>query len=243
LIHFFLAKAGAAMNEDLKHKLEQAHKILFMEGLAEDTTRGHLTVKTENHIVYIKPWGMGFEEVKAQEFLGVDLDGNFVDGAGRLHSELILHLEIYRQRKDVFSISHVHPFYAILLSSVFGGKMARISQHGVHFVKGISFYEFPQLINSKQQAEHLAQTLGDRSAVLMKNHGIVTVGGTIEEAVILTIDFEKAAKEHLLSSLFGGAAEISAEVAEKMNAKIHSMDQYRMLWSYYCRKLERLRPE
>ena len=231
------------MNEDLKYKLEQAHKILFMEGLAEDTTRGHLTVKGENHIVYIKPWGMGFEEVKAQVFLGVDLDGNLVDGEGRLHSELILHLEIYRRRKDVFSITHVHPFYSILLSSVYAGRMARISQHGVHFVKGVPFYEFPQLINSRQQAEDLAQTLEDRPAVLMKNHGIVAVGGTIEEAVILTIDFEKAAKEHLLSSLFGRTAEISAEVAEKMNAKIHSMDQYRMLWSYYCRKLERLRPE
>jgi L-ribulose-5-phosphate 4-epimerase len=212
-----------------------------MEGLLR-TTRGHLTVKSENHIVYIKPWGMGFEEVKAQEFLGVDLDGNLVDGTGRLHSELILHLEIYRRRKDVFSITHVHPFYSILLSSVFGGKMARISQHGVHFVKGIPFMNF-RTHQFETTGRDLAQTLEDRPAVLMKNHGIVTVGGTIEEAVILTIDFEKAAKEHLLSSLFGRTAEISAEVAEKMNAKIHSMDQYRMLWSYYCRKLERLRPE
>jgi len=46
------------LNEELKNKLEQAHKILFMEGLAEDATRGHLTVKSDNNRIYIKPWGM-----------------------------------------------------------------------------------------------------------------------------------------------------------------------------------------
>ena len=52
---------------ELKTKLEQAHRILFMEGLAEDSSRGHITARDEDGLVYIKPWGMGFEKVTAAD--------------------------------------------------------------------------------------------------------------------------------------------------------------------------------
>jgi len=227
------------MHEDLKMKLVKAHKILYMEGLAEDTTRGHITVRSYDNRIYIKPWGMGFEEVTAQDILGLDLDGNLLEGEGRVHSELPLHLEIYRERKDAFSIAHVHPHYSIILSSVFNGKMNIISQNGIHFVNGISFYKSAELINSKKCGMELAQALGDRSLVLMRNHGIVTVGRTIEEAVVVAIDFEKAANEHLEASWFETPTDVPTEIAEKMNAKIYSPEQYQMLWAYYCRKLNR----
>jgi L-fuculose-phosphate aldolase len=227
------------LNEELKVKLEQAHRVLYMEGLAEDTTRGHITVRSADQRIYLKPWGMGFEEVTVEDFIGVDPEGNLVEGEGRLHSELILHLEIYRRRNDVFSITHLHPYHCVILSSVFKGRMKRISQHGLHFLKGVPFYESAGLIHSKEQAQHLAETLGDQSAVLMRNHGFVTAGRTIEEAVIVAIDFEKAAKEHLMTSSFGEPTEIPTDVATKMAARIYSPEQFDMLWGYYCRKLLR----
>lgn len=227
------------MNEELKIKLEQAYKILYMEGLAEDTTRGHITAKTEDNRIYIKPWGMGFEEVTAQDFLCVDLDGNLLERKERLHSELPLHLEIYRKRKDVYSVIHVHPDSSVLLSSVFNGKMNIVGHSGMHFVRGIPFYPSEKLIHYKEQAVALAETMGDKLWVLMKNHGIVTAGRSIEEAAILAIDFEKAAKEHLITSLFRKVTELPTEVSEKMNEKIYNQDQYAMMWGYYCRKLSR----
>ena len=121
------------MNEELRNKLEYAHRILHMEGLAEDASRGHITARGSDGRVYIKPWGVGFEDVMARDFQGLDLDRNLLEGEGRVHSELILHLEIYRRRPEVFSVAHVHPFHAILLSSVFKGKIHVLSQHGVHF--------------------------------------------------------------------------------------------------------------
>jgi len=227
------------MNEELKMKLEQAHKILYMEGLAEDTTRGHVTVKSNDHRIYIKPWGMGFEEVTAEDFLGVDPDGNLVEGKGRLHGELPLHLETYRRRKDVLSIVHVHPQHSVILSSLLGEKMKVIGQHGMPFVGKIPIYESAELVLSKKQGVKLAQTLGDSRAVLMINHGIVTVGRTLEEAVILTIDFEKAAEEHLKVSMFKKILEVPSKIAEKMTANIYSTEQCTMMWDYYCRKLNR----
>lgn len=227
------------MNEELKKKLELAHKIAYMEGLAKDETRGHITVKDQDNRIYIKPWGVGFEEVTANDLLCVDLDGNLLDGQGRLHSELPIHLEIYRRRKDVSSVFHVHPQYSVILSSIFRERIKIISQHGIEFAGKIPIYESPELINFKKQGEELAKKLGDRPLLLMRNHGIVTVGRTIEEALIRAIHFEKLAIENLIISLFGKAVEISPKIAEKMGKKVYSQEQQNMFWEYYCRKLER----
>jgi L-fuculose-phosphate aldolase len=227
------------MHEALRAKLEQAYQVLHQEGLAEDTIRGHITARSEDNRIYIKPWILGFEEVTAGDLLGVDLEGNLVEGEGRLHAELAIHLEIYRRREDILSVVHVHPLYAVILSSLFDGRLKIIGQNGMHFGGGIPFYESEDLIRSKQQGAELARTMGDRLFVLMRNHGVVTAGRSLEESVILAIDFEKAAKEHLLASSFGNPTEVSGKMAEGMIPKLFDLDQYSMMWDFYVRKLKR----
>ncbi len=224
------------MNEALRSKLEQAHRILYEEGLAEDASRGHITVKSDDGRIYVKPWGVGFQEVRADDFQGVDREGILLEGAGRIHSELILHLEIYRKRKEVLSILHVHPYYSILLSSVFKGKIDVVSQHGVRFAGKIPFYASAALIQSKEPAEQLAQLLGDRPVILMKNHGITVAGKSIEEAVVLAIHFEQAAKDHLLANLFGKPSGMTVAAAKKLSANNYTTSQYQMIWDYHWKK-------
>lgn len=227
------------MNATLRIKLEQAHRILHMEGLAEDSSRGHVTARGEDGLVYIKPWGMGFERVKAEDLQGIDQDGNLREGQGKMHSERALHLEIYRKRHDVASVAHVHPYYSILLSSVFKGKISIVSQHGVRFMGQIPFHPSAGLIQTKGLAVELAEKLGDRPVVLMKNHGITAAGGSIEEAVMLAIHFEQAAKEHLFANLFGKPSGMSPGEAKKLGANNYGVDQLKMLWDYYLDKLSR----
>ena len=107
------------MHEALKKKLEEAYHVLHMEGLAEDTIRGHVTARTDDNRVYVKPWSLGFEEVTAEDLLCVDLEGNLLEKQGRLHQELALHLGVYRLREEIVSVVHVHPLSSVILSSVF----------------------------------------------------------------------------------------------------------------------------
>lgn len=229
----------SAMNEELRNKLEKAYKILYMEGLAEDTSRGHITLRSEDNKIYIKPWGIGFEEVTAENLLCLDSEGKLLEGKGRIHSEIPIHVEIYRMRKDIFSVVHVHPLYSILLSCIFDGSIKIVGHSGMHFVGKVPFYDSLDLIRLKEQAVNLVQVMGDKLYVLMKNHGIVTAGRTLEEAIILAVDFEKAAKEHLMISLFQNATQPPLEQAEMMNAKIFIPEQYKMMWDFYCRKVDR----
>jgi L-fuculose-phosphate aldolase len=111
----------------------------------------------------------------------------------------------------------------------------------MHFVGRVPFYNSLDLIRSKEQAVELARVMGDKLYVLMKNHGIVTAGRTLEEAIILAIDFEKAAKEHLMVSLYKKATEVPSEQAEMMNSKLFIPEQYKMIWDFYSRKVDRQR--
>lgn len=227
------------MNEELKNKLEKAYKILYLEGLAEDTSRGHITLRTEDNKIYIKPWGVGFEEVTAKNLLCLDSEGKLLEGNGKVHSEIPIHVEIFKKRKDIFSVVHVHPFHTILLSSVFNGTIKVIGHSGMHFVGKIPFYDSLNLIRSKEQAVELAKVMGDKLYVLMKNHGIVTAGRTLEEAIIIAIDFEKAAKDHLMISSFKKVTEVPPDLAEMMQTKLFIPEQYKMMWDFYCRKVDR----
>ncbi len=231
------------MVDDLRVKLEKAYKILRMEGLAEDTSRGHITLRTEDGRIYIKPWGIAFEEVTAENLLCLDSEGKLLEGEGRVHSEIPIHVEIYRKRSDIHSVIHVHPFHTILLSAVFDGAIKIIGHSGMHFWGKVPFYDSLDLIRSKKQGVELAEVMGEKSYVLMKNHGIVTAGRTLEEAVILAIDFEKAAKDHLMISGFEKVTVVPPDLAEMMSKKLFIPEQYGMMWDFYCRKVGRHKSE
>jgi ribulose-5-phosphate 4-epimerase/fuculose-1-phosphate aldolase len=232
---------GSLRNEALRMKLEQAHRILQMEGLAEDSTRGHITARSEDGLFYIKPWGMSFEKVSAADLQGVDIEGNLKDGKGRMHSEKILHLEIYRARPEVGCVIHVHPYYSFLLSSVYNGNLSIIGHQGTFFAGTLPFFVNPQLIQTKELALDVVKTLGDKRVVLMKNHGITVVGRTVEEAVVLAVNFERAAKDHLFANLFGKPNGLSPEDIKKLQDNNNRPDQFKMIWDYWLEKVKEKR--
>ena len=181
--HAATAGSGAAdaplKNQALRVKLEQAHRILSMEGLAEDATHGHITARSEDGLFYIKPQGSAFEWVKADQMQGLDVDGNLIDGKGRVHGEKFLHLEIYRARKDVGSVVHVHPMYSTILSTIFTGSIVIVGQQSVPFTGKIPFYTDPSLVNTKEKGASMVKTMENSPVLVMKNHGTTIVGQTI----------------------------------------------------------------
>lgn len=231
------------MSEDaeaLKRKLALAYQILYLEGVAREDTLGHVSARLPGEkIAYVKPWGVGFEEVTPDSLLGMDLDGNHVSGEGRLHSEVPLHNEILKARPDVNCVVHVHPFYATLLSSFWKGRMRIVNQPTQHFAAGVAFYESSELIRSKEQGRELAQALGSASAVLLKNHGIVVVAPTVEQALVLTVQLEKAAHTQLLLAPFSEVAEVPVDVAVRWADELIRPAHCANKFAYWCRKLRR----
>lgn len=236
---FAFAADGPLKNQELRLKLEQAYHILYTEGLAVDYTRGHITVRSDDGLFYIKPYPSPFETVKAEEMVGIDIDGNNIDGKGQVPSEKFIHLGIFRARKDVGSVIHIHPTYSIILSTVFKGSIVTVGQQAVHFTGNIPYYTDASLINSKEQGDDVAKALGNNPVILMKNHGITVAGRTLEEAVFLAVSFEQSAKDHLLASLFGNPSGMDPKAAKILHDQHISPTSVKGCWDYLVGKSKR----
>jgi L-fuculose-phosphate aldolase len=183
---------------------------------------------------------MGFEEVTPESLLTMDLDGgNLTPDAGRLHSEIPIHNEIYKARDDVNCVVHIHPFYATLLSSVWKGRLRIVNQHTQQFVGGIGLYESSELVRRAEQGRALAGALGAANAVLLKNHGVVVAGRSVQEALVLSVLLERAAQVHLALAQFDVVDEIPDTVARSWAEELSKPKHYQNKFDYWCRKLAR----
>ncbi|MEW6674284.1 MAG: class II aldolase/adducin family protein, partial [Thermodesulfobacteriota bacterium] len=219
-------------------KLAQACRILFMEGLA-DYNLGHASFRVSGkELVCIKPQGLGLEEVTPEDLIVIDFTGKKISGNHPAHGENPIHIGIYKTRGDVGSVVHVHPVLATAFSSS-DAALRPLNQEGVIFPRGVPVFESPELVTTEAQARSLARTLGDESAVILRNHGIVTVGPRIEEACLNALFFEGALRIQRAAAQFGKIKAISERTALKMYEQCRNPRRYDMIWNYLVRKLKR----
>jgi len=130
-----------------------------------------------------------------------DYSGKRVSGQPRDPTELPIYTEIYRRRPDVQSIVHAHPHVATAVT-MGGGTVFAVSHQSVDFGAGLPVFR-GDMIDSVEIGTELADTLGGRSAVLMKGHGVVVVGRDVPSTVSRCLYVEQAAKQQVWASVVG----------------------------------------
>ena len=225
--------------DEAKQKIIDAGLILEAEGLG-DLTRGHVSVRVPGDPTHflMKPHSYGFNEITMENIVVCNLEGEKVGGAGRRHSEVFIHSEIFKARADVNSVIHAHPTCAVALSAT-GKSLQPISQPSVAFSDGLPYYTVTiNLIRTKEMGAGVARALGSRKAVLMRNHGIALVGATVEESTILTIMLENACRIQLLAESAGGIGEMFPpdHIKENHDAITRS-EQYVINFEFLLRKI------
>ena len=193
------------MTDTLRDKLINAGRILVDEGQG-DYVWGHISARLPDGSgrFLMKPGCIGLEELTADNIITVDIEGEKTAGAWPRHNEVYIHSEIMRARPDVNSVLHTHPEQAIAFSSL-GKPLAAMSNDGTMFSAGVPiFSETTDLIISQERGKAVAKALGQGGVVILRNHGIVTAGRTIEEAVFLAIKLERACRIQMLAEQAGG---------------------------------------
>ncbi len=228
-------------HDDSKQKLIVAGKILVAEG-QDDLTRGHLSVRLPDNpaLFFMKPHSVGLDEITRENILTIDLDGNVVAGTARRHSEVFIHTEIFKARPDVSCVIHTHPLYSVALSAS-GRPLRCYSQPSALFYDALGVYSGTiALIRSPTLGKEVAAALGPHRAVLLKNHGVVVVGASIEEAVINVIMLENAAQVQMITEAAGDPGpEFPHDDIETLRQQISQPEQFLINFNYLARREQR----
>ena len=226
---------------EIKETMIWAGKVLVAEG-QDDFTRGHISVRLPDDpsLFFMKPHSVGLDEITLDNILTIDLGGTVVAGTARRHSEVYIHSEIFKARPDVHCVLHTHPPYSIALSASKRPMMA-YSQPAALFYNALGLYaESINLIRSTEMGAAVAKALGQNRAVLLKNHGAVTVGATIAETVIGMIMLENAAMIQMIVDAAGEARPQFAEAdIAKLRHDISRPEQFEINFDYLVRRVRR----
>lgn len=131
------------------------------------------------------------------EVMEIDFTCRRVKGKQHVSGETFIHTEIYKARQDVGGVVHAHPFHAVVLSAT-GRQLETFHPASIAFGSGVPFLGGNQ-INTEKDGHEVAEMLGQGAAILLKNHGAVTVGKDVAQAVIRMYYLERAAYAHLIA--------------------------------------------
>ncbi len=205
-----------------KKDLVFAHKIISHLEM-DDLTYTHLSSRSpeERDRFFLSPFGKCFCDVKIEDILEIDKNGDLIGKS--LNKEfnptgVIIHKSIYQTRADINSIIHLHTNASIAVSALKSGLLP-VSQHAMHFYNHVSYHDYDSLnLSEEDQGKKMAEDLGRSNKVLMlRNHGFITIGKTIWEALFFAYHLERACKiQCLLSGLKNEEIIIpSNEICEK----------------------------
>jgi ribulose-5-phosphate 4-epimerase/fuculose-1-phosphate aldolase len=205
--------------KDISEKIVKASKELSAHGLVKGTS-GNISARIPGTDMFlIKPSGVYMSLLKPEELVIVDLEGNKIRGELNVSVETPMHAAIYRARKDVQAVVHTHAPTA----TAFGIAGIEILPLQIEMFlllpRGVPIVPF-ESPGSKALAETVQKKIVEYDAVILENHGIVTVGATIEAACTLNEMVEEAAKIQFTAMMLAGKDAISwAELKKKFTAK------------------------
>lgn len=222
-------------------ELARAHRILDGEG-HNDMSLGHLSVRDPaGRGLWLKRGNLGLEEVIGErDFVLLDFTGEILEGDGIRHLEWPIHSAILQSRPDVNVVAHTHPFHATVLSAT-EEEIRPYTNEGIWFETGVSHFKLTSdLVNTPELGRELALALGEKEAVLLKNHGATFVGTGVKEATLAGVFLERAARAQLTLAASGlpHAYPDDAEIHQK-RLTIYPPRAVDNFWQYYNRKLDR----
>lgn len=215
-----------------------ACRILAAHGY-EDLTLGHVSARdSEPDAMWIKRKGVSLAEVAPGDVLRTSINGDF-QNASDMHLEAVLHTEVYRARPDVRCVVHGHPLHATAFGAAHA-DLAFISHDAVLFKEGIAALdEVPELIVGKSQGEVVARALGERSALLMRNHGVVVVGKDVPWAVLTALTLERAVQLQATAASLGELRPVPDEAVKPLHEMKYQDAFLSEYWDAWVRELRR----
>ncbi len=206
------------MLEALREQVWKLHLELPKNDLVKWTGGNVSGRDPETGLVVIKPSGVKYPDLKPEHLVVLDVDGKVVEGNLSPSSDTASHLYIYRHRSDVGGIVHTHSPYATAFAAVGKPIPVYLTAIADEFGGPIPVGGFA-LIGGEEIGKVVVEAIGNSPAVLLKNHGIFTIGKNAEAAVKAAVMTEDVARTVWYALQLGTPDVISAEDVAKLHAR------------------------
>jgi L-ribulose-5-phosphate 4-epimerase len=182
-------------------------------------TGGNVSARDpETGLIAIKPSGVRYEDLTAESMVVLDLDGRIVEGTNKPSSDTASHLYIYRHRPDINGVVHTHSRYATAFAAVGRSIPVYLTAQADEFGGEIPCAGFA-MIGDEQIGAQVVQTIGRSPAVLLKNHGVFTVGPTATAAVKAAVMTEDIAATVWAALQLGQPDLLPDDVVERLHLR------------------------
>jgi ribulose-5-phosphate 4-epimerase/fuculose-1-phosphate aldolase len=232
---------GVGRELTVPQQLACALRILAREGWRENLS-GHITWSTADGGMWVNPWGIWWEEVRASDVLRLDARGRVVDGVWDVTPAVFLHTELHRARADAVVVVHNHPYYATLLAAM--GELPRmVHQNSCIFEGELACIDEYASIEGAGDGRWLSDQAGDASGILLAHHGAIVTAPGIEEACYKATTFERMCRL-TYDVIAAGRAPVEIPAAERAALKANlRQNAPRAYWDGAVRRLLRDEPE
>ncbi|MFY9618500.1 MAG: class II aldolase/adducin family protein [Pyrinomonadaceae bacterium] len=228
--------------------LAAAYRLVALYGW-DDLIFTHISARVpgpEHHFL-LNAYGMMFDEVTASSLVKVDPSGNkvlesphFINPAG-----FTIHSAVHAAREDALCVMHLHTDYGIAVSAQKDGLLP-ISQQSMFPLASLAYHDYEGLALNEEEKPRLVSDLGDKNYMILRNHGLLTIGKTAAEGFLLMYILERACRIQILAQSGGvelhRVAEPIIDLTAKQMSAVTVGQGAELTWPGLLRKLDRIDP-
>ncbi len=235
----------ATFEEERQHRKERlaaAFRLFGKFGFSEGVA-GHITARDPEHLeqFWVNPFGMHFSLIHASDLVLVDHSGKVLNGGHVINdAAFAIHSRVHAARPDVIAAAHAHSLYGKTWSTL-GRLLDPISQDACAFYEDQGlFADYTGIVYDTSEGDRIAETLGARKSAILQNHGLLTVGRTVDEAAWWFITMERCCQSQLLAESVGKPIPIGHQAASVARRQVGSPEvgwfQFQPLWDIIVRE-------
>jgi len=214
----------AAERRHRKERLAASFRLFGRFGFDEGVA-GHITARDPERLdhFWVNPFAMNFKQISVSDLLLVNDDGDVVEGDRPVNrAAFAIHSQVHAARPDVVAAAHAHSVHGKAFSSL-GRLLDPITQDSCIFYDDHALFDdFTGVVLDAEEGKRIAHALGGSKAVILRNHGLLTVGHTVDEAAYWFISMERTCQAQLLASAAGDPISIDPEMAALTASQVGS---------------------
>lgn len=234
---------------DIRCDLAAAYRLISLFGM-DDLISTHLSARLpgKEHRFLLNPYGMMFDEITASSLVVVDPEGHALekeDESKINNAGFTIHSAVHMSRDDAQCVIHTHTLAGMAMAAQEQGLLP-LNQKSMCFYGGVAYHEYEGVALDLSERDRLVRDLGKKDVMILKHHGLLTIGRTVSEAFLNMYLLEQSCRIQIAATQGGQKIALPSEdVAAQTAAQFHEHGYNRNVrpWAALKRRLDRVSPD